>query len=70
MPFTFYGKEVVHASSLALILQNNLDLADAANVIHSLDHVPSLRPYNTLHFLTNSEYLFREILLEQKFTVR
>lgn len=51
-------------------MQNSSELADAVEVVHSLQYVSFPHRYDLLHLLTNFEYCWKEIQFEQWFWVQ
>lgn len=60
-------EEEVFVSLLALIVWNNLDLANNAKVTHSLEFFGSSPLYNTLYILIDFEYWFKQTFLSNDF---
>lgn len=69
MQFICCTEERFYARHLASIVKNNSNPFDAVPIAHSLHYVPFLRPYGTLHLLTNFEFWLKEMMFEYRFHV-
>lgn len=59
-----------YACPVAAIIRDNLRLARDAPATKSIEYVTFARPYDTIYFLTNFDYLMKEIVFEQRLRVR
>lgn len=69
-PSILCTEKELYAHRLASIMASILDLDGAAPVTHSLNYVTLSRPNDTTHLLSNFDYCHKEIMFEQRFTVR
>lgn len=70
MPFSRCIEEEIYSIHLKIIMQENMDLADAARVLHSLDNVAFIGPFNTIHLFTQFKYRLKKILFHRRFQSR